>query len=153
MNTQHKINYVELNMIDPLLAEAAPVVEAHHVLRLGAHVGHDEADPREELAHVPLDLGYHPPGPVPRCGLVVEVVVEDPWFLWRPADGPCQEVLYLSLKVLVCGNPDCVEDAVILQALVDVRGGEGGVCSEVELLFRALVPVDDRFEHALPPVG
>ncbi len=44
------------HIIDPLLAEAAPVVEAHHVLRLGAHVGHDEADPREELAPVILQV-------------------------------------------------------------------------------------------------
>jgi len=108
-------------MIDPLLAEAAPVVEAHHVLRLGAHVGHDEADPREELAHVPLDLGYHPPGPVPRCGLVVEVVVEDPWFLWRSSHRPGEQVVYLPLEVLVGGNPDCVEDAVILQVFVNIR--------------------------------
>jgi len=40
------------------------------------------------------------PGPIPGGRPVGEVVVEDPRFLWRPADRPDEQVVYLPLEVL-----------------------------------------------------
>ena len=53
-------------------------------------------------------------------------MVEDSWFLRRPSHRPGQQMVYLSLKVLIGGNPYGVEDAVLLQALVHIGGSEGG---------------------------
>ena len=48
--------------LDALLASATLVVEPGHVGGLSLRVGDDEANPREELALVPLRLGDYPSG-------------------------------------------------------------------------------------------
>ena len=50
-----------------------------------------------------------------------------------PSNRSGHEVLYLMIEVVVRLEPDGVEDSLVLQVLVDVRGGEGGVPPEVEL--------------------
>src|SRR5712675_2356530 len=57
-----------LALLDPLLRRPAPVVEADDGPVGPGQGGHDEADPREQLAEVMLDLGDHPPRPVPGRG-------------------------------------------------------------------------------------
>jgi hypothetical protein len=42
---------------------------------------------------------------------------------------------------------------VLLQVLVDVGLGEGGVSSEVELSVRAFVSVNDGFSQVPPSIG
>ena len=63
------------------------------------------------------------------------------------------KVVYLPREVVVRLEPDGIEDGVILQVLVDVRGGEGRVPPQVELLFHVLVPVHDGGEELPPAVS
>src|SRR5450756_26065 len=60
------------------------------------------------------------------------------------------QVLYLPVEVVVRLEPDCIEDALALQVLVDVRYREGRVPSQVELLVHLLVLVHYGGEK-LPP--
>ena len=46
-----------LAFLDSLLRRAALIVETHHQPARQRHVRHDEADAREQLARVILDLG------------------------------------------------------------------------------------------------
>ena len=48
-----------LAFLDPLLRSAATIVKLDHILRVLIQVGYDEADTREQLARVSLDLGYY----------------------------------------------------------------------------------------------
>ncbi len=48
-----------LAFFDPLLGPASTVVKLDHVLGPLVQVRHDEANTREQLARVPLDLGYN----------------------------------------------------------------------------------------------
>ena len=61
-----------LALLDPLLGSTATDAKLDQVLRPLAEVGHDETDPREQLALVPLDLGPHPTRPMPRCAPVLQ---------------------------------------------------------------------------------
>ena len=76
---------------------------------------------------MPLHLGDDPPGLVPGDSLVGEVMVENLWFLRGSSHGPCQEVVYLPVEVVVGLEPDGIEDRVIFQVLVDVWYREGGI--------------------------
>src|SRR5215469_17372475 len=75
-----------LTLLDPLLRRTPPVVEADDLLRAPLQVGDDEADAGEQLARVPLHLGDHATGALPRTGLIAEAVVEDLGLARRPAD-------------------------------------------------------------------
>jgi len=46
--------YRVLSFLDPLFGSAATIVKLDHILRVLGQVGHNEADTREQLAHVPL---------------------------------------------------------------------------------------------------
>ena len=61
---ESRVQWVGLALLDPLLRRPALVVEADDGPVGPGQGGHDEADPREQLAEVMLDLGDHPPRPV-----------------------------------------------------------------------------------------
>src|SRR5450830_1022139 len=71
-------------------------------------------------------------------------------FLRGPAHRAGHEVVYLPREHLIGGKPDGIEDALVLQVLVDVGYREGRVPPQVELLFHVLVPVYHGGEE-LPP--
>src|SRR5574337_1623519 len=55
--------------------------------------GDDETHPGEELPEVMLDLGDHPPWPVPGGRLILEAPVADQRGMPRPAAWPGEQVL------------------------------------------------------------
>ena len=63
--------------------------------------GHNEADRREQLAEVMLDLHDHAPGAIPRDGLIVEAPVAHQRGATRPAPRPGEEILDGPLQDLV----------------------------------------------------
>ena len=77
-----------LALLDVLFGGAAAVVELDHPLVGSDQVGHDKADPRVELALVPLDLGHHPTGSGSAFGFVVEAGIGHDRLLGPPADRP-----------------------------------------------------------------
>jgi hypothetical protein len=91
----------QLALPDPLLRCAAPVVELADPFRRPLQVGHDEADPRIELAPVPLDLRHHATRSGPARGLVVEAGVGHDRLLGWPSDRPGQQVADPPLQHLV----------------------------------------------------
>lgn len=110
-----------LAFLDPLLRFAALIVEIHHVLRGTVQVGHDEADGREQLAWMPLDLGHHPARAVPTLSLIVEAVVVAPHRLRRPAHRTVQQVADAPLEDLVAGQAYRIEETLGLQICIDLR--------------------------------
>ena len=58
----------------------------------------------------------------------------------------------LPVEAIVRLEPDGVEDSLFLQVLLDARGGEGGVPSQVELLVRLPVSLDDGLQKTFPAV-
>src|SRR2546425_10259620 len=68
-----------LALFDPLLGRPPLVVEADDRAIGPGQGGDDEAHPRKQLPEVMLDLGDHPPWPVPGGGLILEAAVSDQW--------------------------------------------------------------------------
>lgn len=129
------------------------VVEPHHVLRHPAQVGDDEAYAWEEFPLVPLHLGDHPPCPVPGARTVAEVMVEHLRLGGRPSCRSCHEMFYVTVQPAVGLDSYGVEDALLLQVLVDLGRGEGGVSPEVELLACSHVPVHHGLQQVPPAIG
>lgn len=90
---------------------------------------------------MPLYLGDYPPGSVSGAGPVGEVVVEDLGLGRRPAHRAGHEVIYMFVELAVGLDPHGVEHPALFEVFIDIRGGEGGVGPEVELLSRCPVPV------------
>ena len=57
------------------------------------------------------------------------------------------------LKNSVRLEADGVEEVLGFQKLVDVRGGEGGIPSEIQPYLPPLVANDNRLQHAIPVIG
>src|SRR6266852_5774184 len=115
-----------LALLDPLLRRPAPVVEADHGPVGPGQGGHDEADPREQLAEVMLDLGDHPPRPVPRRGPILKAPVAHQRGVARSAAWPGEKVLDGPLQ--------------------DIGADDQG-------LSPGSVPVNDGEELLIPPVS
>src|SRR5450759_683246 len=102
---------------------------------------------------MPLNLGYHPPGLLPRTSPVGEGVEKHLRLSGGPSNRSGHEVLYLMIEVVVRLEPDGIQDSFILQVLVDVRCGEGRVSPQVELLAHLPVPINYWGEELTPPVS
>src|SRR5262245_32189429 len=63
---------------DPLLTCTALIVEGDNPLCRARRVGDDEADARNKLARMPVDLGDNPARLGPASGLIGEAGVEPP---------------------------------------------------------------------------
>ena len=113
--------------LDPLLRRPALVVEMDDRLVRPGQRGDDEAHPGEQLAEVMLDLGDHPPRPVPGGGLILEAAVADQRGVTWSAAGPGQQVLDGALQHVVGREADRVCDAPPLQRGVQGREGKGRV--------------------------
>ena len=142
-----------LALTDVLLARSPPVVEMDDGFRRGGHVGDDESNLGEKLALVPLHLRYHPPRPLPGSRPVCKVMEENLRLLRGPSHRAGHQVVYLPREVVVRLEPDGIEDGVILQVLVDIRGGEGRVPPQVELLSHLPVSLDDGLQKLTPAVS
>ena len=141
-----------LALFDPLLGSAPPIVEMHYPFRASRHVRDDEAHPREQLTLVPFHLGHHSPSTVPAPGLIPKVVVSDHWTLRRPAHRPPEQRGDPPLQHLVAGEPYSVKDLLLLEVLIDIRFGEGGIGPKVPAHSRRRIARQYRTQH-LPPVA
>jgi hypothetical protein len=77
-----------LTFLDPLLGRPALVVEADHGPVRPSQGRDDEAHPGKELPEVMLNLGDHPPRPIPGRGLILKAPVPHQWGVARSAAGP-----------------------------------------------------------------
>jgi hypothetical protein len=102
---------------------------------------------------VPLHLGHHPPGPVSTPRLIPEVTVSDHRLPGRPAHWPLQQVLDLPLQHLIAGKPNGVEEAMLLQVLIDLGASESGIRPEVSAHPTSFIAGHDGLQHLPPGVG
>ena len=79
-----------LPFFDPLFSGTTSVIEMHDPFRLRAQVGHNESDPGEQLALMPLHFGHHPSGTIPTGRLIGKIVEPDDRFPGRTTDGAGQ---------------------------------------------------------------
>src|SRR5436190_3565975 len=82
-----------LALLDPLLRRPAPVVEVDDGPIGPGQRSHDEADPREQLAEVMLDLRDHVRGTGPGGSLIVEGPVAHQRRVTGPTSRPGEEIL------------------------------------------------------------
>jgi hypothetical protein len=74
-------------ILDPIFHIPAAVIDLDHLAGLEPVVGEHKAEPGEQLAPVPLDLGHHPASPAPTLGLVLEINDLDLKPLWGGRPG------------------------------------------------------------------
>src|SRR5262249_57307501 len=92
-----------------------PVVEAHDLLRVALQVGGKEADWGEQFARVPLHLGHHPAGTLPRLCLTPEAGVEPLRLARRASHWPLEQVGDPPLQDGVGLDADRVAEGFLLQ--------------------------------------
>jgi hypothetical protein len=105
-----------------------------------------------KLAEVMLDLGDHPPGAVPRGGLIVEAPIAHQRGVTGPAPRPSEKVLDDPLQHLVGRESNGVRYGTPLQCLVDCGERKGRVGADDHGLSPILEPVDDGKEDLVPPI-
>src|SRR5450756_2045298 len=101
---------------------------------------------------MPFHLRYHPPGLLPGGGPVRKVMEEYLRLCRGSANRSGHQVVYLPVEVVVGLEPDGIEDSFILQVLIHIRRGEGGVPPQVELLFHVPVSLDDGLQELFPAI-
>ncbi len=115
-------------------------------------VRHDEADSREQLSGVPLDLGHHSTRTIPRARPVGEIVVCHHGLARLQHLRSCLIGLNLSPQHGVGWQPDGVEEVVLFQVLVDLRAGKAGVAPELFAQPRLGVPFYNRVQQIPPAI-
>src|SRR5262249_43088857 len=116
---------------DPLLACTARVVKGDDPLGRARQVGDDKADARIKLARMPLDFAITR-RLRPASGLIAEISIEPPDFIWRSSDRTLQQVADPALQDLVGRKPDRIFDPLGFQKLVDLGHREGCICSKID---------------------
>jgi hypothetical protein len=101
----------------------ALVVESYDALGRAAHVGDYKADARIEFARMPFDLGDDPARLRPAPGLIGEIGVISPDFVWRSSNRPREQIADLLLQDAVGGQPDRIFDPLGFEKLIDL-----GIC-------------------------
>ena len=139
-----------------LLGRAAVVVERQHPFVRQTAVGDDEADAREQLAGMELDLGHDPSGLRPALRAVVEARVVTHDVMRRPAWAALRQPADPLMQLGVAFDADGVVPARGLQQIEQRRDGEGGVGPEPPARDRraglSRVARQHRAQHVLPAV-
>ena len=141
-----------LPLFDPLLGCPTTIVEMHYPFRASRHVRDDEAHPREQLSLAPFHPGHHSPRTFPTPGLIPKVVVSDHRLGRRPSHRPPEQRGDLPLQHLVAGESYSVKGLPLLEVLIDIRLGEGGIGPKVPAHSRPLVAGQDWLQYVPPPV-
>ena len=123
-----------LSFFDPLLRCPPFVVKPYHRLTRKRQVRHNEPDSRVQLSQMMLYLRHHPSGRLPSGCLVQQSLVFDQRFLAGPAHRARHQFGNISFQVVVRRNANGVLHAPLLQRLIDLRFGEGGVGTKHHLL-------------------
>src|SRR3954454_4395976 len=102
---------------------------------------------------MPLDLGHDVARLVPALRLIAEAGVITPYLVgWSP-DRSLQQISDLILQDLVGRKPDRVACTLGFKKLVDLRIGESGVASKIQMLHNAPVTRNHRLQHGTPTIG
>ena len=118
-------------LFDPVLDIAPAIVDLDHLRPVKPGIGHDEANPGEQLALIPLDLANNTAGLAPALGLVVKVDDLDlDAVLGRTPHRSLKVGLNEPPQVLIRTKSDEVGDTFLLTVLVDIWTGEGSVTTE-----------------------
>ena len=110
--------YPACAFLDVLLGGATLVVEVDDPVRFHRHVGDNEADPREQLAGMPLDLGDNTTGFVPGRCLILEVAVDPLHAFWWTTQRALEQMRNLALKYAIGPEADGVEISLRFQSFV-----------------------------------
>ena len=100
-----------------------------------------------------LYLRHHPSGRLPSGCLVQKSLVFDQRFLAGPAHRARHQFGNISFQVVVRRNANSVLHAPLLQRLIDLRFGEGGVGTKHHLLAQRLLPLNLRQEKFFLVLG
>lgn len=142
-----------LTFFDVLLGGATLIVEMDDPVGVHRQVGHDEADAREQLAGMPLNLGNNALVFVPRRRLIIEIAVEAPHVVGRISHRALKQMRNLTLQNTIGTQPDGIEVALRFQHLVEVRNGKRGVVPEEPHQVTASISRYDRLQNLFPSVG
>jgi hypothetical protein len=93
--------------------------------------GDNKADTMVQLARMPFNHGDDAAFLVPRSSLIAEAGMEKADMVWRTANGARQQMGDALLENLVRLEADDVQETLVLQKLINVRCGEGGIASEI----------------------
>jgi hypothetical protein len=81
---------------------------------------------------MPFDLGDHPARLGPASGLIAEIGMEPPDFIWRSPDRTLEQVADPALQHLVGRKPDRIFDPLGFQEFVHFGHREGCICSKID---------------------
>ncbi len=139
--------------LDVLLRFAALIVEGHDSLRRSAQVSDDEADAGIQFPRMPLHLGDDPALPVPRACLIAEAGMEATNMIRRATDRTGKQMGDAFLKNRVGFETDGILVVLGFQKLIEVRGGEGGISSEIATQAPFPITLDDGFKDVSPTMS
>jgi hypothetical protein len=122
---------------EPLLGRPALVVAVNDGRIRPRERGDDDAHAGKEFAQVMLDLGDHPPRPVPGGGLVLHAAIADQRGVAGPAAGPDEEVLDGPLQHGSGREADGLRPGSSLPRLGEGRDGKGRVARTTTACPRA----------------
>src|SRR5450432_1408739 len=142
-----------LAFLDPLLGRAPLIIEPYYRPAGQAQVRDDKPDSRKQLPEVELQLRHYSPRHLPTGRLVEKALVPDHWLVARSSRGSRQQLRNVPLQVLVGWYADGVLDAPLLQRLIYLRLGEGGVCSKHHVLAQLLLALNLRQQQLIPVFG
>src|SRR6266851_3543298 len=94
--------------LDPLLRRPALVIEADDGPVRPGQGGDDKTHPRKQLAEVMLDLGDHPPWPIPGGRLILEASIPHQRGVAGSAAGPDEQIFDSPLQDIVGREADRV---------------------------------------------
>jgi len=120
-----------LALLDPVLDIAPAIVDLDQLRPVEPGIGHDEANPREQLTLMPFDFADNPAGLAPALGLVVKVDDLDlDAALGRTTNRASEVGLNEPPQVLIRTKSDEVGDPLLLTVLVDIWTGKGSVTTK-----------------------
>src|ERR1039457_3950788 len=138
MTTQPRHLHRLLPLFDPLLGRAPLVVKTDHGPAGRLQVGHDEAYSREQLSEVELHFRHYPTCCLPTGRLIQKALVPDHGLVARSSYGPRQQLRNVALQAIIGGYADGILHASLLQRLVHLRLGKGGIGAKHHFLTQFL---------------
>ncbi len=143
-----------LPLFDPILNVATPVVHLDHLSGRDLRVGDDEPDPREEFPVVPLNVGHHPPLPVPSLCLIPEINQPDlNSTLGRSPHRTRQVRVDESVQHRIGRKPYEVRDPFTFAILINLGLSKCRITPKPKKNKAVTVPLYDRIEEGHNTIG
>src|ERR1035438_8052238 len=97
-----------------------------------------------------LYLRHDPSRCLPACGLVEEALVPHHRFVAPASYGPRQQLRDVALQIVIRGYANGILHASLLQRLVNLRLGKGGIGAKHHFLTEFLLALDVEWHAPLP---